>query len=284
MMLTSFLSRRITQGRVPARHLSTYASFYYLENLPLYQTTKPYHINIPHWALPPGQQCNEVSVPYTGISVTGIRSRQDEFKLDVQGFQVAHEEIRGPNSLFDCISLEEYYDMQKVKTHVIPAVQSFLKRKIQGAEAVLPISSQIRRRDAQFPTLPRGTDAMTPQPVQGVHVDFTPDSIRAEIQDTLAEGGYSDLSGRRWQVLSVWRPLFGPLRDWPLAMLDYRSLDKENDLVASDNIYTHAIRETYNVLYNESHKWYYLEDQRPDEVLIFKTFDSLATKGNARGN
>lgn len=67
-------------------------------------------------------------------------------------------------------------------------------------------------------------------------------------------------------------------------MLDYRSLDKENDLVASDNIYTHAIRETYNVLYSESHKWYYLEDQQPDEVLIFKTFDSLATKGNARGN
>lgn len=30
--------------------------------------------------------------------------------------------------------------------------------------------AQIRRRDAQFPTLPRGTDAMTPQPVQGVHV------------------------------------------------------------------------------------------------------------------
>lgn len=160
----------------------------------MYRTTKPYHINIPHWALPPGAQCNEVSVPYARIPVTGIRSHQDEFKLDVHGFQVTREDISGPNSLFDCISLEEYHDKQKAASFLRPAVQSFLKRKIQGVEAVLPISSQvwdltyderyaidqtdaffsifnqIRRRDPQFPALPRGTDAMIPQPVQGVHV------------------------------------------------------------------------------------------------------------------
>jgi hypothetical protein len=73
------------------------------------------------------------------------------------------------------------------------------------------------------------------------------------------------------------------LKDWPLGLLDYASIDKEKDLVASDNIYTHVIRETYNVLWNERHKWYYLEDQQPDEVLMFKTFDTHATRGHARG-
>jgi hypothetical protein len=84
-------------------------------------------------------------------------------------------------------------------------------------------------------------------------------------------------------VPSTWKPLFGPLQDWPLALLDYTSLDNERDLIASDNVYTHVIRETYNVIHNEKHRWYYLENQQPDEVLLFKTFDSRATKGNARG-
>ena len=81
---------------------------------------------------------------------------------------------------------------------------------------------------------------------------------------------------------SVWRPLFGPLRDWPLGVCDYRSLDLENDLISSDNILPHKVAETYNVIYNEAHRWYYLKDQMPDEVLIFKSFDSkhgVATGG-----
>lgn len=82
---------------------------------------------------------------------------------------------------------------------------------------------------------------------------------------------------------SVWRPLFGPLEDWPLALLDYRSLDPMRDLVPSDNIYSHVIRETYNVIHNDKHRWYFLDRQREDEVLLFKTFDTKATKSHARG-
>lgn len=84
-------------------------------------------------------------------------------------------------------------------------------------------------------------------------------------------------------IISIWRPLFGPLEDWPLALMDYRSLDRTRDLVPSDNIYTHVIRETYNVLRNESHQWYFLDGQNVDEVFLFKTYDSYAAKGHARG-
>jgi hypothetical protein len=82
--------------------------------------------------------------------------------------------------------------------------------------------------------------------------------------------------------LSTWRPLFGPLQDWPLALMDYTSLDKSRDLVSSDNIYVHRIRENYNVLWNRDHRWYFLESQEPNEVLVFKTFDTHATKDHAR--
>ncbi|OJD10912.1 hypothetical protein AJ78_08200 [Emergomyces pasteurianus Ep9510] len=280
----------LTPSKIPFRYLhhaatriqTTQATFYYLKDLPEYRVTKPYHINVPEWALPPGQQSNEVSAPFSNISVTGIRSQLHHFTLDQNGFQVEREEERGPHSLYDCINFEEYAEEKKVKERVRPAVESFLKRKIPGVEDVIAFSTQIRRRDPQFPALPRGTDSRKPQPVQGVHVDFAPDSARTEIAEFLTARGYSSLAGRRWQILSVWKPLFGPLQDWPLGLLDYTSLDNPRDLVASDNIYPHVIRETYNVIFNEQHKWYYLEDQQPDEVLVFKGFDTHATRGHAR--
>lgn len=47
---------------------------------------------------------------------------------------------------------------------------------------------------------------------------------------------------------SIWGLLFGPLQDWPLALMDYTSPDKARDLISLDNIYVHRIRESYNVL------------------------------------
>ncbi|KAL3479805.1 hypothetical protein BJX99DRAFT_221806 [Aspergillus californicus] len=277
-----FSSPYLVYQPIHPRPLTTYATFHYLENRPEYQTIKPYHINIPAWGLPAGRQSNEFSIPYSNIPVKGLRSQLQEFTLDRNGFQVKTEEQKGPNSLYDSLKYEEYADHQKHLPRMFAAVESFLMRKMPGVEAVVPFSTQVRRRDTQFPALPRGTDASQPQPVQGVHVDFTPDCAKAEIGEALVDRGYPNLKGRRWQIISTWKPLFGPLQDWPLALLDYTSLNTQRDLVASDNIYTHVIRETYNVLHSDRHRWYYLENQQPDEVLLFKTFDSLSSKGNAR--
>ena len=60
----------------------------------------------------------------------------------------------------------------------------------------------------------------------------------------------------------------------PLGVCDFRSLDASRDLIASDNILPHTVGETYNVLHNKQHQWYYLRDQMPNEILIFKSFDS----------
>lgn len=61
-----------------------------------------------------------------------------------------------------------------------------------------------------------------------------------------------------------------------MGVCDFRSLDVSRDLIASDNILPHTVGETYNVLHNKSHRWYYLKDQRPNEILVFKSFDSMA--------
>ena len=55
----------------------------------------------------------------------------------------------------------------------------------------------------------------------------------------------------------------------PLAVADYRSIDLERDLAETS---TNSFR------YNPGHAWYYLSDQTPDEVTLFKCFDSDVNK------
>lgn len=77
--------------------------------------------------------------------------------------------------------------------------------------------------------------------------------------------------------------MFGPLYDWPLAVLDYTSIDCARDLIASDNVYPHQVSETYNVFFNKSHRWFYLSGHQPHELLLFKAYDSRTKSGTARG-
>ena len=84
----------------------------------------------------------------------------------------------------------------------------------------------------------------------------------------------------RVQVINVWRPIRGPLRDAPLAMCDGQTVEA-NDLVASDLIYPNRSGETYSVKYNPNHRWYYIPEMRTDEALLLKCYDS-ATDGRTR--
>jgi hypothetical protein len=73
--------------------------------------------------------------------------------------------------------------------------------------------------------------------------------------------------------ISVWRPLRGPLRRWPLALCDLRSLDS-SDLVIFDEVHATAVLYSQQVVHNPLQKWYYLKDQKSTEVIIFKSMDS----------
>ncbi|KAL8639104.1 MAG: hypothetical protein Q9228_003819 [Teloschistes exilis] len=71
----------------------------------------------------------------------------------------------------------------------------------------------------------------------------------------------------------VWKPLRGPLRDWPLALCDASTVHP-NDLIASDNVFDVKVTENMQVHYDSGHKWYYLEDQESSELLVFRQADS----------
>lgn len=117
------------------------------------------------------------------------------------------------------------------------------------------------------------------QPVPRVHVDHTAKSGPQRVRDLFPDEAELLLRGRV-QIINLWRPIRGPLRDAPLAVCDAQTV-KPEQLIPSDLIYPHRIGETYSVRFHPEHRWFYASGMNVDEVLLLKCYDS-ATDGRAR--
>ena len=80
-------------------------------------------------------------------------------------------------------------------------------------------------------------------------------------------------------MISLWKPLRGPLYDWPLALCDASTINPSTDLEPCDQVFATHASENVQVRYGEQQRWYYLEGQREDEVLVFRQSDSKEEPG-----
>lgn len=171
-------------------------------------------------------------------------------------------------------AVRDFYDDAEVKRIYYPEVERLLK-DATGADRVFVFDHTTRRR---VPGASDRRDGIR-QPVSRVHVDHTARSGPQRVRDLLG-GEAAQLLQGRVQVINVWRPIRGPLRDAPLALCDARTVEPD-DLVPSDLVYPNRIGETYSVTYRASHRWFYFRNMRADEALLLKCYDS-STDGRAR--
>ena len=119
-------------------------------------------------------------------------------------------------------------------------------------------------------------------PVVRPHVDFAP--VHApQFVKKLRPQTHEDYKNKRWQVINFWRPLSTVLRD-PLAVADARTVPESDELlhVAYEN--TPHQTESYLTQAGApgAHQWYYYSEQKADEVLAFKIYDSAPRHADAR--
>ncbi len=117
------------------------------------------------------------------------------------------------------------------------------------------------------------------QPVTSVHNDYTVKSGPQRVRDLMGEEA-EELLRHRFEIVNVWRPIRGPLRDAPLAICDATSVAFA-DFVPSDLVYRDRKGETYRVRYNPAHRWFYVPEMRTDEAVLIKCYDS-AEDGTVR--
>jgi hypothetical protein len=126
----------------------------------------------------------------------------------------------------------------------------------------------------------RAVDRGLRAPVQLVHNDYTEKSGPQRVRELLGEAAAPARLARRFAEYNVWRPILGPVRMMPLALVDAASI-APGDLVAADLVYQDRTGEIYHGLYNPDHRWFYFPDMRRDEAVLIKCYDSL-TDGRAR--
>jgi hypothetical protein len=84
---------------------------------------------------------------------------------------------------------------------------------------------------------------------------------------------------------SIWRPLKGPLKDWPLVLCDAATLHAEH-LVPTDHVIKKTdtvegrVVENCAVHYDAGQRWLYLSNQQPTELILFRQWDSNGALGN----
>ena len=78
----------------------------------------------------------------------------------------------------------------------------------------------------------------------------------------------------RANLSSVWRVLRGPNNDWPLAVCDHRTIDHRHDVIANDVLHEDSVGENWLLHKSSRHSWYYLSDQRVEDLIVFRNTDS----------
>jgi len=212
--------------------------------------------------------------------VHDIRGSEDQYTLDTTGFQIVNHES----------TEKEFRDDEQIKTVYYPETEELLK-KATGASKIFIFDHTIRRQVIDSRTNPTASPEKPSQasqsprgPVQRVHIDQSYSAAADRVTYHLADEAETLLAGR-FQIINVWRPIKTIHRD-PLGVIAAHTVH-EDELVPIKLIYPNRVGETLSVrpagAYRKDggHKWHYLFEQRPDEVMLIKCFDSK-TDGRAR--
>ena len=205
------------------------------------------------------------------MPIFDCRPIADQLNLDEAGFElVSHRS-----------AFSDFYDSDRVRAEYYPEVEDLLQAAT-GALRVIVFDHNVRNQ-------PRSDrkEVGVREPVDGAHNDYTVSSGPRRVREILKENDSMDLAGHRAALINVWRPIAGPVQDRPLAICDARSAKLEDFIPTEiqhfleDDLETpHLIGQIYSFRHNPDHKWFYVSNMRPGEVMLLKCYDS-ANDGRA---
>ncbi|CCM06615.1 uncharacterized protein FIBRA_08894 [Fibroporia radiculosa] len=194
------------------------------------------------------------------VKIHDLRGQENSVTLDSAGFQF----FKGAPTHTSFSSETE------IKEHYYPESISLVKH-LTSAKRVVPFDHTIRRRRPGE----RDDSPSKRQPVPQVHVDQTPQSATARVHRHLPPADAPALLQGRFQIINLWRPFGHPAFDWPLALCDWRTVDRQGDVVPITLCYPdNQNGETFGVKYSPAQRWGYLRGMKPDEFVLIKCFDS----------
>ena len=190
------------------------------------------------------------------VRIHDIRAEKDRLAFDRNGFVVVEE--TSPVSDFD-------------GADGLAAYCRYCERTVQrltGADKVISFGA-IRRTSAT------GTHGHN-QPANGAHVDYGARTVADYTRLLLPEDEARERLARRHMLFNLWRPL-DVVESAPFTVCDASTVRRE-DLFPSEIVGGLGGVDFslwgWNLAYRPDHRWCWLPRQQPDEMLVFKLFDT----------
>jgi hypothetical protein len=215
------------------------------------------------YATPPNAPPRFTPVDERAVFIRNGRPNAADFSLDREGFALAQDDG----------SVPDFYDQAQVRAVYYRHVARLVKQ-YTGAVKVHVFDHNVRSAIKES----RG-EAGAKLPAKRVHNDYTAKSAPQRVRDLFPREADALLK-RRFAFVNVWRPIVGPVQESPLAVADAQSISA-GDWVPTDLIYKDRIGETYSLVYNDAHRWFYFPQMQPSEALLIKCYDS-SRDGRAR--
>lgn len=197
------------------------------------------------------------------VTIHNGRSHAAEFDLEKNGFRFVDHVTHVAN----------FFDEDEIRRVYYPEMEALVKQE-SGARRVVVFDHTLRTADEALRQTAKIRD-----PVRRVHNDYTEWSGPQRVRDLMGEEAEA-LLARRFAIIQTWRPIRHPVESWPLAIADAQSLSPD-DMVVTERRYPDRIGQTSAITWNPAHRWYWFPQMRPDEALVFKTYESMQD-GRAR--
>lgn len=217
------------------------------------------------------ENSNIAWVPYE-VPIYDARPIRDSLRIEETGFAF----VRHHSS----VDMECLYD-ENIKYQHVPVgisakyeqeVCDYLKEMTGAREVFRQLGGLLAR------TSLRGTKQTWAYPAPFVHLDFTASAALQFIDWTLASEGRQLAPFRRHAIFQTWRAISPGPQDSTLAICDGSSVPISDGIVVDSIIGPVDVPgnrfDSRMAHYSPAHRWYYLSNMEPDDLLIFKGFDS----------
>ncbi|KAF2092426.1 hypothetical protein NA57DRAFT_82282 [Rhizodiscina lignyota] len=247
-----------------------YSNTHFLRRDELYHTVKPYSLR---FTPPEGFPRANIKLEKHEISIHDVRAQKNNLNFKRDGATILE--------LASKMSYDDFDDDELVKDIFLREVSNQLKLFL-GAQHVQIFEhtasfTRVRKQHETFP-ISTGEPYRYNQPTSIAHVDTTANWAVAMAQQLNPERA-AEITRHRIQCVNLWKPLVGPIKDWPLALCKSDSIDAETDFEPCDLVYPDYVVENRQVYHHDRQKWFYLSDQMPNEAWVFLQSDTkLNTK------
>ena len=169
--------------------------------------------------------------------------------------------------------VKDFFDDTEVRRVYDPECEALIKQ-VSGAKRVVVFDHTLRTANDDDRVAKKIRDV-----VSRVHNDYTEWSGPQRVRDIMGGEAEALLDGR-FAIIQVWRPINHPVESHPLAICDARTIKPEH-LVVNERRYQDRTGQTFAITHDPGERWYWFPHMRPDEALVFKTYESVKD-GRAR--